>query len=496
MRPAHNYESPSHAHRRSLFKLAGQAASYIMPQRDSYSWYPPTTALPTSLSYPRPPSGTSDFDNEDRPFQYSTAGPPTLYSELDAAWSQPSHIPSRAAGSPPPPLPTPGPGKHDAIPPESQFGGTEEADDDDDDDLYHRSDWDEEPKTSATGWSRSSWAGPTTGGTHLTHFPKLGGIKEDEEWIPPVFDTGLNQMMLQRISAPPESVGYGRVEYAIDQGGVMDSPGEMTPAVYCDRDNMPSMVRVKAGPDFENPRYLPMTQRRSTLPSILDLDHLVKKAATPTAIKAEPISESYQTQSPFRPQDPFADSPTDGTPQEGQGLTRHRSPYAAQPTPDLTKAYNRNRGYSPGASPKLLTPEAHQRLGRMSMATARYTLPPQRNPGRGLRLPFGKSEASKDNDDDSLPPHRVLSAPVRFYLTYRVFILPLLTLACALILTMCNTTSSSSLSGFLKIGNGVFQGAQGDTGKGDGVALGVWGWCVQGADEWVALVYKLDVSKG
>lgn len=42
----------------------------------------------------------------------------------------------------------------------------------------------------------------------------------------------------------------------------------------------------------------------------------------------------------------------------------------------------------------------------------------------------------------------------------------------------------------------MFQGAQGDTGKGDGVALGVRGWCVQGADEWVALVYKLDVSKG
>lgn len=455
-----------------------------MPQRDSYSWYLPATALPDSPSYPRPPSGTSEFDNEDRPFQYSTAGPPTIYSELETAWSQPSHIPPQTARSPPPPLPTPGRSKYDAIPPESEFDGREEDDADDDGDLYHRSDWEEEPKTSATGWSRSSWAGPTTGGTHLTHFPKLGGIKEDEESIPPVFDTGLNQVMFQRVSAPPDSVSYGKVEYAIDQGGVMDSPGEMTPAVYRDRDSMPLMVPAEAGPDVETPRNLFMTQRQSTLPSILDLDHLVKKptAPPPPAVKADPISNLYQAQSRLQPRDPFADSPIDEIPQEEkQRLTRHRSPYAAQTTPDLTKVHNRR--HAPGSSPKLLTPEAHQRLGRMSMATARYTLPTQRNPGRSLRFPFRNSEASKNNEDDS-PPLLVLSAPGRFYLTYRVFILPLLTLTCALILTMCNTTSSSSLGGFIKIGNGVFQGAQGGgTGEGDGVALGVWGWCVQGADE-------------
>lgn len=68
---------------------------------------------------------------------------------------------------------------------------------------------------------------------------------------------------------------------------------------------------------------------------------------------------------------------------------------------------------------------------------------------------------------------------------------------CALILTMCNTTSSSSLSGFVKIGNGVFQGAQGGsgTGTGDGAALDVWGWCVLGVDPWVAWVCCLNVAK-
>lgn len=496
--PPYNHKSPTLcSHRSSFVKPAGRAVSYIMPQRDSYSWYPPKSALALSPSYPRPPSGTSDFDNEDRPFQYSTAGPPTVYSELETVWSQPSHMQPRSAGFPVPPLPVPGPSKNNVISPESPLDGIEDDEDykeDDVDDLYHRSDWEEEPKTSATGWSRSSWAGPTTGGTHLTHFSKLGGIMEDEEeWIPPVPTITPNQLMPQRPSAPPESVRYGGVEYAVDQGEVMDSPGEMTPAAYRDRDRniMPSMIGARMDNDDEAPRDLSMAQRQSTLTSILDLDHLVKKPAAPPAVNDEQhIFNSYQTQPHFQSQDPFADSPTDDAPQDDQGLTRHRSPYAAQTTPDLTKTYNRGHGPGLGSSPKLLTPEAHQKLGRMSVATARYTIPPQRNPGKVLGLPFHNSRWLKCDDDNGLPPLLSLSAPRRFYLTYRVFILPLLTLTCALILTMCNTTSSSSLSGFVKIGNGVFQGAQGGsgTGTGDGAALGVWGWCVLGVDAWVAWV--------
>ncbi|KIR98175.1 hypothetical protein L804_04637 [Cryptococcus deuterogattii 2001/935-1] len=463
-----------------------------MPQRDSYSWYPPKSALSLSPSYPRPRSGTSDFDNEDRPFQYSTAGPPTVYSELETVWSQPSHMRPRTAGSPAPPLPLPVRSKNDVISPESPLDGIEDDEDDkedDVDDLYHRSDWEEEPKTSATGWSRSSWAGPTTGGTHLTHFSKLGGIMEDEEeWIPPVPARTPNQLMPQRVSAPPESVRYREVEYAVDQGEVMDSPGEMTPSVYRDRNrnSMSSMIGTRMDNEDEALRNLSMAQSQSTLPSILDLDHLVKKPAASPAVKDQQhIFNSYQNQPHFQSRDPFADSPNDDASQDDQGLTRHRSPYAAQTTPDLTKTYNRGHGPGLGSSPKLLTPEAHQKLGRMSVATARYTLPPQRNPGKVLRLPFHNSRWSKGDHDNSLPPLLSLSAPRHFYLTYRVFILPLLTLTCALILTMCNTTASSALSGFVKIGNGVFQGAQGggETGTGDGAALGVWGWCVLGVDD-------------
>lgn len=410
----------------------------------------------------------------------------------------------RTAGSPAPPLPVPGRSKNEVTSPKSPLDEIEDDGDDNEDDvddLYHRRDWEEGPKTSATGWSRSSWAGPTTGGTHLTHFSKLGGIMEDEEeWILPVPARTPNQLMPQRVSAPPERVRYRGVEYAVDQREVMDSPGEMTPAAYRDRDrnSMSSMIGARMDNNDEAPRNLSMAQRQFTLPSILDLDDLVKKPATPPAVKDEQhIFKPYQTQPHFQSQDPFADSPTDDAPQDDQGLIRHRSPYAAQTTPDLTKTYNRGHGPGLGSSPKLLTREAHQKLGRMSVATARYTVPPQRNPGKVLRLPFHNSRWSKGDDDNGLPPLLSLSAPRRFYLTYRLFILPLLTLMCALILTMCNTTSSSSLSGFVKIGNGVFQGAQGGsvTGTEDGAALGVWGWCVLGVDPWVAWICCLNVAK-
>lgn len=169
---------------------------------------------------------------------------------------------------------------------------------DDVDDLYHRRDWEEGPKTSATGWSRSSWAGPTTGGTHLTHFSKLGGIMEDEEeWILPVPARTPNQLMPQRVSAPPERVRYRGVEYAVDQREVMDSPGEMTPAAYRDRDrnSMSSMIGARMDNDDEAPRNLSMAQRQSTLPTILDLDDLVKKPATPPAVKRSRMNNTSST---------------------------------------------------------------------------------------------------------------------------------------------------------------------------------------------------------
>ncbi|KIR63741.1 hypothetical protein I314_03147 [Cryptococcus bacillisporus CA1873] len=247
-----------------------------MPQRASYSWYPPKSALSLSPSYLRPPSGTSDFDNEDRPFQYSTAGPPTVYSELETAWSQPSHMRPRTAGSPAPPLPVPGRSKNEVTSPKSPLDGIEDDGDDNEDDvddLYHRRDWEEGPKTSATGWSRSSWAGPTTGGTHLTHFSKLGGIMEDEEeWILPVPARTPNQLMPQRVSAPPERVRYRGVEYAVDQREVMDSPGEMTPAAYRDRDrnSMSSMIGARMDNNDEAPRNLSMLKDNSLcLPSLI-----------------------------------------------------------------------------------------------------------------------------------------------------------------------------------------------------------------------------------
>ncbi|WVQ80424.1 hypothetical protein IAT38_002529 [Cryptococcus sp. DSM 104549] len=423
-----------------------------MAYRDSQSSYPPTTALPTLPTSPfrrRPDTAYTD-NPADQPFQYSTAGPPTGYSELDTAWSQPSrHLATRRGGgdSPVPLVPRIQKGEPLSAKEreENPFGGVEESDGEYTGDLYQRSDWGD-PPTTATGWSHSSWAGPTTAGTR-----NLDGIKEDEEWIPPLPGMG-------RLSAPAEGVGYDArggagPKYAYDQGMVMDSPGEMTPGVYKDR--MPAASQT--GGMYRGETQPEMIERRSTLPSVLDLDHLDR------------LSKPVPAQLPLHTNpDPFADPSNASAP-------RQRASYAAQPTPDMGGLPHQEiytyRGS--GGSAKLLSPEAHARLGRMSVAPARYTLPPQRTPrNRALRFPTSPS----------LPiPTKHLSAPYKFYLTYRPFLSPVMALGCALLLTVASGVSTSVVSGFVRIGNGVFTGSQGGgNGAGDGVGLGAWGWCQLG----------------
>nr|ODN86635.1 hypothetical protein L203_03882 [Cryptococcus depauperatus CBS 7841] len=365
-----------------------------MPIRDSQSSYLPTATARSPSIRASARQYSQHSQQSDRPFQYSTAGPPTVYSQIDTSWSQPSQYPTQ----------TPAPGRGSIPPlPSPPPNATATPNKDDQDDLYHRSDWEEEPKTSATGWSHSSWAGPTT-----QMSGRLSVLKEDEEWNPPT-------------TAPP----YHQVEYVLDQNGIMDSPGEMTPG-FVARDSLASPAQPLGRP--------------ATLPSILELDHLTQP----------PVPKPFPS-----------------------------TPPTANPFVDPNHTYKSNSS----GSPKLISTEAQQRLGRMSMATARYTLPPQRE--RGLKFPFKQSSA------DTLPPLLARSAPGRYYLTYRPFILPLLTLTCALTLTVASSSAPSSVGMFVQVAKGVFKGAEGGgNGAGSEIGLGAWGWCQIGVKDAICNGYN------
>ncbi|TYJ54251.1 hypothetical protein B9479_005096 [Cryptococcus floricola] len=430
----------------------------MAPLRDSQSTYEPTTAPPTTPPpHYRPQSDISD-DLHERPFQYSTAGPPTVYSELETAWSQPTRAQLSPGQSLPSAQRTPI-AYHD-----SPFGGIEEEGEDDD--LYHRSDWEDHdnPKTTATPWSRSSWAGPTTGGTGISRWgggTTLGRVQEGQEWIPPV---------PSRASAPalpPNRSQEQDVVYAYEQNGIMESPGMMTPhdvGRYSGSSPHYRSSPQRVSQFIEQDRRAIERQRDSTLPSIVDLQDLVR-----------PKVSSSSSKSIVSPGSAGSDPPIQQMQQAQKPAITRRGPYTYETTPDANNTWKTNR--VSGGSPKLMSPEAQQRLGRMSMATARYTLPPQRLGGSEFG-PHGTRKASTS------VPFMARSKIGVLYLSYRPFIAPLLTLTCALMLTITNSTSTSSISQFLKIGLGVFKGSQGGgTGAGNGITLGAWGWCQSGVSD-------------
>ncbi|WVQ76378.1 hypothetical protein IAR50_006043 [Cryptococcus sp. DSM 104548] len=430
--------------------------------RDSQTTYEPTTAPPTSPPYYRPRSHISDEDLHERPFQYSTAGPPTIYSDLGRSWPQPTVTQSSS------PHPLPSTQSPDATH-GSPFGGIAEEDEDD---LYYRSDWEDHdnPKTTATPWSRSSWAGPTTGGTRASRWggDRLGPVQEGQKWIPPV-PSRSSAPAMPREGAMPQDVVY-----AYEQSGVMESPEWMTPHEnirYSDSSpilDRSSLNRVSHLDERRGSDEMVERQRNSTLPSILDLHHLTRPRNS--------TSYSKSTSGPGSLLRDGSDPPIQQIQraQEPASLTR-RGPYTHETSPDVKNTWKMNLGS--GGSPRLMSPEAQQKLGRMSMATARYTLPPQKKGGP-------KSSSRAPEETSSSIPLIARSSIGVFYLSYRPFMAPLLTLTCSLMLKITNSTSTSSVSQLLRIGQGIFKGSQGGgTGAGNGITLGAWGWCQSGVSD-------------
>jgi hypothetical protein len=189
---------------------------------------------------------------------------------------------------------------------------------------------------------------------------------------------------------------------------------------------------------------------RSTLPSILDLEHLGAR--------------SGQAKTP---------------------RTRGR-PHSAGPGLALDPPTFPRLG---AESPRLLTPEAQNRLGRMSVATARYSLPPSRS--NGTRSASGTG--TRSNPSRTSNQHSTLSASsaiksvkdlsfikrikntglARWYRTYRAFLVAGHAVMAALLLVIALADPSSGLGYIVKVKEGGLASMPADGELG----LGVSSWC-------------------
>lgn len=377
--------------------------------------------------YPTSPTATHDRSTRASSiFPYSTARPSTNYSEQ-------SWVPTKDA----PPVPEKGP-----QPPESPFGSALD-DGGDETPLYARSDWDQErsPATESSAYSRSSFAGMTTAPPAIGHrMNTLGDIKEEDEddavsvpaggsgagglWgrgnvvmspgmMTPLSPQGVfgDQHMVMSpgmMTGTPRASGFGL--------GYVDSPGEMTPA-----------IQAQGGKG---------NSRKSTLPSVLELEHLTGRTA----------------------QNPFANGQTQRRPYEPQTPSHTIGGSASSSSPRI------------GQSPTLLSPAAQQRLGRMSVATARYTAGKKRV-ASGLMDDKGTEGG---NLDLTALPLKGATGMTRFYLTWRIFIAPAPCLTAALLITISLQNNSGPVSRYVTVRSGIF--TKSPNGVRD-VGLGVNGWC-------------------
>lgn len=179
-----------------------------------------------------------------------------------------------------------------------------------------------------------------------------------------------------------------------------------------------------------------MTRRskaaRSTMPSILDLCYLAGVDEHPTKRQPDRYTKaSAKRLSQLRgrsSQIHGAHSDVDRDPHLRSG------PSAAQAS-----------GTGAAASPRLITPEKQHRIGRMSVAPARYSLPPPRRfrPTKAIRSSLDRpsSISSVHPKINNIAPTSFVtsikqSRAVRWYLTWRPFLLTLFALVSALLLTM------------------------------------------------------------
>ena len=300
--------------------------------------------------------------------------------------------------------------------------------------LYARSDWDattdgggvtpgrtprkahdDELETEASAWSRSSFAGMTTGVPFTGRRTNtLGDILEEgheDEYAPH--------------TAQSAQTGWYGEEMVMSPGAMTATP-RTAPSPYSAYD-----------PQTRQSGYT--EQRKSTLPSVLELEDLVK---------GNQAGESERG-------------------------ARQRAAYQAQPTPDhlgYTYDYDAAAPDRLASGMEIMTPDAHQRLGRMSVAPARN----QDDQDEYWNEKDVSQEGQRNLAQDVKSAMAGRSGVVKGYLIYRPFISTILTIVAALLVTISLQNNPGKISRYIVLKDGSF--AVYPSGVGD-VGLGANGWC-------------------
>ena len=184
------------------------------------------------------------------------------------------------------------------------------------------------------------------------------------------------------------------------------------------------------------------------------------EASLPSVIDLEDLKLSSAVANPFA--DPVVEP------------NRRRTSYLPEPTPNLQIER---------ASPDFMSPAAHEKLGRMSVAPARYTLPP-------VQRDVSTNGSGDQASSLSLPVSFGSKAHQYFY-TYRPFINTLLSFICVIFLTLAVQTSGT-VSTIVIVQPGAFSV---DAANGATVGLGAFGWCQRGVNKQVCWMSSLSSLK-
>ena len=213
-----------------------------------------------------------------------------------------------------------------------------------------------------------------------------------------------------------------------------------------DEEEMPVAEDVAEAGRIRSPRRRPMSMGTSMRQRFTG--H-ASEASLPSVINLEDLKLSSAVANPFA--DPVVEL-----------VGRRRTSYLPEPTPNLDVER---------ASPDLMSPAAHERLGRMSVAPARYTLPPvsTNSPTHG----------SGEKAPSFSGPVSIWGTARRHFHTYRPFINTFLSIICVILLTMAIQTLGP-VSTIVVVQPGAFSV---DAANGATVGLGAFGWCQRGVNK-------------
>ncbi|ORY25171.1 hypothetical protein BCR39DRAFT_561202 [Naematelia encephala] len=302
--------------------------------------------------------------------------------------------------------------------------------------LYARSDWGDNDNPTGTAfestWSQSSYGGgmtaplPTSGKTRLGYVPQ--GERERQVGLESETIFGDDHVALREQEENKE--GYN-LEY--------DETGQMTQTAPLTSANGPTDPRYRTLRDSLIASPLPgQTRQRSTF-------HAQPTPGVWDHHKDE--STWNQNQHPHGGEHPY-------------GVNTFSDPHVIQQSQSQSQSSGGGIG-----STNIMIPEEHERLGRMSVAPARYSLPPPPRP---------RSQSPNSNPDSNNTWRN--NTVIQKYMAYRLFIIPALCLTGALISTLTLQTAQGGISAMMYVPEGAFE-----VDAAGGVAqLGLWGWCGSG----------------